>query len=88
MQHYGDNSKRLLPDSDPKVSRAEVFSYGTGDRAASVRIPTCTVANKCGYIEDRRPASNMDPYIVCSLITHSTLSDLPLKEGNVSEANK
>ena len=27
-----------------------------------------------GYLEDRRPASNMDPYIVCALITQSIIA--------------
>ena len=41
------------------------FSFGVGNRAASFRIPTGTAhANGKGYIEDRRPASNIDPYLV------------------------
>ena len=50
------------------------FSYGIGNRAASIRIPT-SVANKggAGYIEDRRPASNIDPYIVCAMVVDTTL---------------
>jgi glutamine synthetase len=27
----------------------------------------------CGYFEDRRPASNMDPYLVTSKIADTTL---------------
>jgi len=39
----------------------------------SVRIPTATrAANGAGYIEDRRPASNMDPYIVTAMILDTT----------------
>ena len=38
------------------------------DRGASVRVGTDTIHNKCGYFEDRRPASNMDPYLVTSHI--------------------
>lgn len=77
LQHlelYGDNSKRLTghhETSDPKV-----FSYGAGNRAASVRIPTSTAAdNGKGYIEDRRPASDIDPYIVGAAIIDTTLLD-------------
>ena len=45
------------------------FSFGVGNRAASVRIPTSTMhANGKGYVEDRRPASNIDPYLVTSMI--------------------
>uniref|UniRef100_A0A7E4ZYL5 glutamine synthetase n=1 Tax=Panagrellus redivivus TaxID=6233 RepID=A0A7E4ZYL5_PANRE len=44
------------------------FTWGIGDRYASVRIPQhCAVAGK-GYFEDRRPASNCDPYLVISTI--------------------
>ncbi len=47
----------------------ETFSWATGNRAASFRIPTqVKSANGKGYIEDRRPASNIDPYVVSSII--------------------
>jgi glutamine synthetase len=45
------------------------FSFGVGNRAASFRIPTSTAAaNGKGYVEDRRPASNIDPYIVAAML--------------------
>ena len=40
------------------------FSYGTSDRGASIRIPWQTAQNKKGWLEDRRPNANMDPYVV------------------------
>ena len=40
---------------------------------SSVRIPRETHAQQCGYYEDRRPASNMDPYRVTALIASTTL---------------
>lgn len=45
------------------------FSYGVSDRGASVRIPWQVAQDKQGYIEDRRPNANCDPYVVTSLIT-------------------
>ena len=43
----------------------EKFSYGVSDRGASIRIPIYTVEHGWkGYLEDRRPASNADPYRV------------------------
>ena len=36
--------------------------------AWQVRIPRMTEKEKCGYFEDRRPASNMDPYVVTGKI--------------------
>ena len=40
------------------------YSYGVSDRGASIRIPVSTAENWKGYLEDRRPASNADPYRV------------------------
>jgi glutamine synthetase len=45
------------------------FSYGVSDRGSSIRIPVGTVqAGWKGYLEDRRPASNADPYRVTGRI--------------------
>lgn len=44
------------------------FRSGLSDRGASVRIPHHVALNKCGYIEDRRPGANCDPYVVSSLL--------------------
>ena len=44
------------------------FKYGVSDRGASVRIPWQVAQDKKGYIEDRRPCANIDPYTVCRLI--------------------
>ena len=49
------------------------FSYGVSDRGASVRIPWQVEIDKKGYIEDRRPNANMDPYVVTRLITDTVL---------------
>jgi len=64
MKLYGEgNDKRCTGIHE--TSSFTKFSYGAGNRAASFRIPTSTAAaNGKGYIEDRRPASNIDPYIV------------------------
>jgi glutamine synthetase len=47
------------------------FSYGVSDRGASVRIPGQVAREKKGYIEDRRPNANVDPYVVARLITET-----------------
>ena len=44
------------------------FSYGVANRGASIRIGRDTFNEKKGYFEDRRPASNMDPYVVTMMI--------------------
>lgn len=71
IELYGNNEKRLTGHHE--TSNKEVFSYGTGNRASSVRIPTSTAAEKKGYIEDRRPASDIDPYVVGAAIIDTTL---------------
>ena len=47
------------------------FSYGISNRGASIRIPWQVGIEKKGYIEDRRPNANCDPYIVTKLITNT-----------------
>lgn len=65
---YGeDNHLRLTGHHE--TSSCDNFSYGVGNRAASFRIPTAVrAANGKGYIEDRRPASNIDAYLVAAII--------------------
>ncbi|NNF63232.1 MAG: glutamine synthetase [Acidimicrobiia bacterium] len=51
------------------------YSYGVSDRGASVRIPWQVKQEGKGYLEDRRPNANMDPYIVTRLITETVCAD-------------
>ena len=51
-----------------ETSSYDKFSVGIGSRGSSIRIPTDTLKNECGYFEDRRPGSNMDPYLVTGKI--------------------
>jgi glutamine synthetase len=45
------------------------FSYGVADRGASIRVPHSFVNNGYkGYLEDRRPNSAADPYLVAGRI--------------------
>ena len=65
---YGNgNAERLLQQR--KLSSALRLSWGLEDRAASLRIPHSTFLQRRGWYEDRRPASNMDPYLVPSLVS-------------------
>ena len=77
---YGDdNNKRLTGIHE--TSSMDTFSYGVGNRAASFRIPTSTAhANGKGYIEDRRPASNIDPYLVCGMLVDTAILEESLAE--------
>lgn len=62
-QEYGHGYQTRLTGAHETCS-FEHFKYGVGDRTASVRIPLHVQANGCGYIEDRRPCANIDPYRV------------------------
>jgi glutamine synthetase len=45
------------------------FSYGLSDRGASIRMPVNFIKNGYkGYLEDRRPNSEADPYQIVSRI--------------------
>ena len=73
IANYGsDNDMRLTGNHE--TQSIDTFSYGVSDRGASIRIPIYTVENDWnGYLEDRRPASNADPYKIISHIV-STLT--------------
>ncbi len=44
------------------------FKSGVADRGASIRIPRAVELAGGGYLEDRRPGANCDPYTVCTLL--------------------
>jgi len=71
---YGaDNNRRLTGLHE--TQSIDKFSYGVSDRGASIRIPIATVENDWkGWLEDRRPASNADPYKVASVIIKTVKS--------------
>ena len=71
---YGaDNDKRLTGDHE--TAAITDFSYGVSDRGASIRIPLMTVEkNWKGWLEDRRPASNGDPYKIAAVIISTVKS--------------
>lgn len=74
VNHYGkDNYLRLTGRNE--TSSIETFSWGVGDRSVSVRIPFQVFEERKGYLEDRRPASNCDPYISTSLIFIASLDE-------------
>jgi glutamine synthetase len=74
IQAYGEGNERRLTGAH-ETAAIDKFSYGVANRGASIRIPRSAEAEKCGYFEDRRPASNMDPYIVTSMIFRTTCLD-------------
>jgi glutamine synthetase len=71
IENYGsDNEFRLTGKHE--TQSIDKFSYGVSDRGSSIRIPQVTANNGWkGYIEDRRPASNGDPYKIMKVISES-----------------
>ena len=72
MECYGNFNKERLTGLHETAHWSD-FSWGVANRGASIRIPRETEANGCGYFEDRRPASNMDPYKVTTKIFSTVL---------------
>jgi glutamine synthetase len=73
IAHYGHGIEERLTGKHETCSYKE-FKYGVSDRGASVRIPWQVARDKKGYIEDRRPCANVDPYVVARLITNTVCS--------------
>ncbi|MEE8335667.1 MAG: glutamine synthetase GlnII [Candidatus Neomarinimicrobiota bacterium] len=70
---YGAHNEERLTGLHETCSIHE-FRYAVSDRGASVRIPSATAENGFGYLEDRRPSANMDPYEVCSVLLETICS--------------
>ncbi len=75
VKNYGADIEHRLTGMHETAPWHE-FSYGVSDRGSSVRIPWQVEVDKKGYIEDRRPNANMDPYVVARLITETVCSAL------------
>ncbi len=73
MKHYGAGIEDRLTGGHETATYKE-YSYGVSNRSASVRIPWQVAQDQKGYIEDRRPNANMDPYVVTRLITDTICS--------------
>jgi len=58
-----------------ETARFDEFTYGIGARGCSVRIGNDAKKNGCGYMEDRRPSSNIDPYLSVSALADITVNN-------------
>ena len=70
---YGHGLEERLTGKHETQSISK-FSAGVGDRGASIRIPRSVEINKCGYLEDRRPGANANPYDIAIALV-STICD-------------
>lgn len=86
---YGaDNDQRLTGNHE--TCDIDTFRYGVSDRGASIRIPMATSNAGRGYLEDRRPAANADPYRVLTAILDTVCGEGfdPAAYGWVSDKHR
>ncbi|KAL0397212.1 UNVERIFIED_CONTAM: Glutamine synthetase cytosolic isozyme 2 [Sesamum calycinum] len=69
---YGEGNERRLTGKH-ETADINTFLWGVANRGASIRVGRDTEKEGKGYFEDRRPASNMDPYVVTSMIAETTI---------------
>jgi len=70
---YGSGNERRLTGNH-ETGRIDQFSFGVAHRGSSIRIPRQVEIDGYGYLEDRRPASNIDPYAVTGIILETVMS--------------
>ena len=70
IDNYGSENEHRLTGKHETQSM-DKFSWGIADRGASIRVPLSTASEWKGYLEDRRPASNADPYRITKVILDS-----------------
>ncbi|RCK62452.1 Glutamine synthetase [Candida viswanathii] len=76
MLLYGsDNDQRLTGRHE--TGHMDTFSSGVANRGASIRIPRQVAKEGYGYFEDRRPASNIDPYLVTGIMVETICGSIP-----------
>jgi glutamine synthetase len=68
------NEERLTGEHE--TSSINDFSYGFSTRDTSIRIPAQAIVEGKGYFEDRRPASNCDPYLVSERMLETVYSEV------------
>lgn len=70
IEVYGSHNHMRLTGKHETQS-IDKFSWGVSDRGASIRVPKSTFETWKGYVEDRRPASNANPYQIIKEIMNS-----------------
>jgi glutamine synthetase len=75
MEVYGtDNAERMTGAHE--TSSIDKFTWGVANRGSSVRIPRQCGREGKGYFEDRRPASNADPYQITGIMVETIFGAL------------
>ena len=88
IKNYGSENEFRLTGKHETQSM-DKFSWGIADRGASIRVPISTASSWMGYLEDRRPASNADPYRIVKVILDSLrfAEKLMTMKNHMSETN-
>merc|ERR1712151_1482307 len=73
MLLYGTGNEQRMTGLH-ETAKFDEFTYGIGARGCSVRIGNDAKRNGCGYMEDRRPSSNIDPYLSVSALADATIN--------------
>merc|ERR1712217_552230 len=79
IKEYGEGNDKRLTGKHETCSIKQ-FKFGVADRGASIRIPRDAEKNGKGYMEDRRPAANCDPYAVTTIMMKTTGECLGVEE--------
>jgi glutamine synthetase len=78
IEVYGlSNEERLTGKHE--TSSIHDFSFGYSTRDTSIRIPAQAIVDGKGYFEDRRPASNCDPYLVANRMLETVYSEVSVE---------
>lgn len=72
ISQYGSGNEMRLTGKH-ETCDINTFRSGVADRGASIRIPLPVQLKGYGYLEDRRPAANVDPYTVARLLIKTTI---------------
>ena len=85
---YGDGLEERLTGRH-ETSAIDEFRQGVADRGASIRIPGHVALQGYGYLEDRRPAANADPYVVSARILETVcVADRPARKSRAQSIGK
>lgn len=85
MAVYGEDNQLRMTGKHETASY-DKFTWGVADRGASVRVNRACAEEGKGYFEDRRPASNADPYQVTGIIVETLCGKV--KDADMSKKVK
>ncbi len=83
MAVYGTGNEERMTGLH-ETAQFDEFSYGRANRGASIRIGNDVYQNNKGYFEDRRPSSNMNPYLVTAKLFETTVVNQLISNKSVN----